>query len=339
MRAKTKTHNQKPHPLKTTYPQHHQRIQTYRRKNRTKNILAAMLLVVACLASIYPVVSTLWNNHKLAKVATQYNQLENQQKPTENNTPSPAVQDALRYNQQLRVNPITPPPIGQDQTHPDYPKYAKTLDSGNGVMAGLTIPSVGISLPVYHGTEAHTLTQGAGHVYGTQLPVGGEDTTTALAAHTGLVSASMFDRLGDVKDGDRAYLQIPGTTLVYEKIGQKVVQPDDTEAISHKQGTDTLYLITCTPYGVNTERLVAEFRRIPPPVPVPDLTKSTGNAFSWQWWMTIVVGAAAIVSLLAIVWLRRMNAAALREEHAFLIGEFGGRWKWDKRHGWVGYGE
>ena len=122
-------------------------------------------------------------------------------------------------------------------------------------MAGLTIPSVGISLPVYHGTEAHTLTQGAGHVYGTQLPVGGEDTTTALAAHTGLVSASMFDRLGDVKDGDRAYLQIPGTTLVYEKIGQKSSPNQTTQRpISHKQGTDTLYLVTCTPLWPSNTR-------------------------------------------------------------------------------------
>ena len=133
----------------------------------------------------------------------------------------------------------------------------------NGIMGYIRIPAIDVELPIYHGVENSTLEQGVGHLPGSSLPVGGESTHAVLAAHSGLASQRMFTDLEQLREGDRFYLSVLGETLAYEIDQMLVVEPDDAAALELQPGMDLVTLITCTPYGVNTHRLLVRGKRVP----------------------------------------------------------------------------
>ena len=135
--------------------------------------------------------------------------------------------------------------------------------NNNGIMGYIRIPSIDVELPIYHGVENSTLEQGVGHLPGSSLPVGGESTHAVLAAHSGLASQRMFTDLEQLREGDRFYLSVLGETLAYEIDQMLVVEPDDAAALELQPGMDLVTLITCTPYGVNTHRLLVRGKRVP----------------------------------------------------------------------------
>lgn len=136
-------------------------------------------------------------------------------------------------------------------------QYASLLNlAGNGVMGYVEIPKLGTRLPIYHGTDADVLEYGVGHLIGSSLPVGGADTHTALSGHSGLSSSKIFSDLGKLQTGDRFMLKVLDKTLVYEVNQIRVVEPGDTAPLAIERGMDYCTLITCTPYGINTHRLL-----------------------------------------------------------------------------------
>ena len=135
--------------------------------------------------------------------------------------------------------------------------------NNNGIMGYIRIPAIDVELPIYHGVENSTLEQGVGHLPGSSLPVGGESTHAVLAAHSGLASQRMFTDLEQLREGDRFYLSVLGETLAYEIDQMLVVEPDDAAALELQPGMDLVTLITCTPYGVNTHRLLVRGKRVP----------------------------------------------------------------------------
>ena len=134
--------------------------------------------------------------------------------------------------------------------------------NGDGIMGYIRIPAIDVALPIYHGVEGETLEKGVGHLPGSSLPVGGESTHAVLAAHSGLASQRMFTDLEQLQMGDTFYISVLGDTLAYEVDQILVVEPDDTSALSREVGQDYVTLITCTPYGINTHRLLVRGKRV-----------------------------------------------------------------------------
>lgn len=180
-------------------------------------------------------------------------------------------------------------------------EYQSLLDSGDGVMGAIRIPKISVNLPVYHGTSELTLASGAGHLYGSSLPVGGKNTHSVITGHRGLVEAAMFTRLDEMRVGDYFYLDVMGRTLGYKVDRITEINPDDTSKLKIVPGEDRVTLMTCTPYGVNTHRLLVSALRsaIPGEIPAEDDAAKDVRVIAG------VVSAATLLVGLLLVWLLR----------------------------------
>lgn len=180
-------------------------------------------------------------------------------------------------------------------------EYQGLLDSGGGVMGTIRIPKISVNLPIYHGTSQSALASGAGHLYGSSLSVGGKNTHAVITGHRGLVNATMFTRLDEMRVGDYFYLDVMGHTLGYQVDRISVIEPNDTSKLKIVPGEDRVTLMTCTPYGVNTHRLLVSAVRSSIPDVIPDESDAAKDA------RLIAIVAAVITLLLGLVllWLRR----------------------------------
>ena len=203
-------------------------------------------------------------------------------------------QAAERYNAMLSGAAITEggasaPPLA----------YAQQLTVG-GAMCYVEIPKIGVYLPVQHGTDADTLEKSVGHVVGTSLPVGGESTHAVLSAHSGMASSKLFSDIDQLTEGDTFYIHVLGDTLAYKVDAIHTVLPTDTSLLQIEDNKDLVTLVTCTPFGVNTHRLLVRGHRVPyvPEQEVPAATEKP-VASSWtQHYLTglgIGLGAVAVV--------------------------------------------
>lgn len=141
--------------------------------------------------------------------------------------------------------------------------YNSLLDQSNGIMGSIEIPKIDVDLPIYHGTSDEVLQVGIGHIQGTSLPIGGENTHCVLSGHRGLPGSKLFTRLDEMEEGDLFFIQVLGETLAYKVYNIQVVEPDDVSVMEIEAGRDDCSLITCTPYGLNTHRLVVTGERVP----------------------------------------------------------------------------
>lgn len=171
--------------------------------------------------------------------------------------------DARRYNEELAGDPVHDPFIpGSGYALPSG--YQSVLDAtGDGVMATLEIPKIGIRLPVYHGTSEETLEKGAGHLEQTALPIGEKGCRPIITGHRGLPEAELFTRLDELAEGDTFILRVLGESLAYRVCDIEVIAPDDMERTASVPDKDLVTLVTCTPYGVNTHRLLVTGERCP----------------------------------------------------------------------------
>lgn len=172
------------------------------------------------------------------------------------------LEEAASYNAALagmQVKLTDPFKAGDTALFPDYSAALRFNDAG--IMGYVDIPGIGVYLPIYHGTAAETLLAGVGHLEGSSLPVGGENTHTVLTGHTGLNRSKMFTDLINMEEGDLFFLHVLGETLAYEVCGIHVVLPEEQEKLQIRRGEDLCTLVTCTPYGVNDHRLLVTGRR------------------------------------------------------------------------------
>lgn len=183
--------------------------------------------------------------------------------------------DATRYEKATADDPAMSNLLTEaqqyNQTHPFNPKdgmgdqeYQKQLNKPDGIMASVDYPRLGIKLAVRHGTSEDVLSSGAGHLPGTSLPVGGKNTRTVITGHRG-GTTPLFTRLGEAKEGDVFHITAAGQTIAYKVVDIRVIQPTDTQSLAPRKGEDLATLLTCTPYGVNTERLAVTGVRIKMP--------------------------------------------------------------------------
>lgn len=277
---------------------------TTRRRHRYRS---TVYLVLGILVLLTPVVLTHINNVEQQRIAEQYSQhalrLSEQER-------SALLNEARQYNQDLGEHPVTDPWGGvPDRNSTEYQRYEDLLAS-DAMMARVRIPSVGIDAPVYHGTNQSTLAMGVGHVYGTALPVGGEGTHSVLAGHTGLATVTMFDNISHVKDGDIMIVEVAGETLAYRVDQIKTVLPNQLEDVMSEAGHDRITLVTCTPYGINTHRLLIRGERTE--LPADALTQ---HYFSpWQPWMIFAV-VVALIALIILLMRARKRRQQKRTTH------------------------
>lgn len=180
-------------------------------------------------------------------------------------------------------------------------EYQGLLDSGGGVMGTIRIPKISVKLPIYHGTSESALASGAGHLYGSSLPVGGKNTHAVLTGHRGLVEAAMFTRLDEMRVGDYFYIEVMGRTLGYQVDRITVIEPNDTSQLKIVPGEDRVTLMTCTPYGVNTHRLLVSATRSA----IPDEIPAENDAVKDARTIGVIAGVATLVLGMLLVWLRR----------------------------------
>ncbi|WP_336659988.1 class C sortase [Leucobacter sp. USHLN153] len=194
-----------------------------------------------------------------------------------------------------------------------YAKYLDQLNQGTkGVMGRIRIPEIKVKLPIRHGTSDEVLHEGVGHLYGSELPVGGEGTRSVLTGHSGLADAVLFTDLNKLKSGDRIFIDIYDQTFSYRVTSFDVVEPSDTSKIKPTPGKDMITLVTCTPIGINSHRLLVHAER---ELPTPAGAHSEAPTIPGFPWFTIYLPAALGLSVW-YVWAGVRRVRKLREEHA-----------------------
>jgi sortase A len=219
------------------------------------NLLIILVLVVGVGLLAYPTVSNWWNTVHASRAIAQYNEMVDAIDAAE----VQEMLDAARaYNRDLVMDSQRFTPSEEDSA-----RYDSLLDiSGTGIMGYVEIPKISVDLPIYHGTEDSILQVAVGHIEGSSLPVGGKDTHVAISGHCGLPSAKLFTKLDTLEEGDLFSVNVLGETLSYEVDQISVVLPDNFSPLEFEDGQDQVTLITCTPYGVNSHRLMVRGSRV-----------------------------------------------------------------------------
>lgn len=222
-------------------------------------ILAIVMFLLAMSLTLYPIVSNFVNEKYASQIHTAYQEVIEQ---TDDSDLRKAKDLANAYNHTLI--PGAADAYSQESLQSASQDYASQLNvAGNGIMGYVEIPKISVNLPIYHGTENDSLELGIGHLLGSSLPVGGESTHTILSGHSGMASQKMFTDLEQLTSGDIFYLHVLKETLAYQVEEIHTVLPYDTSLLGIVPGEDLCTLITCTPYGVNTHRLLMRGTRIP----------------------------------------------------------------------------
>ena len=231
-------------------------------KRRTTTIIISVILFLFALGlTLYPVVANYVNQKYASEVHTAYLEVVEQADDT-------ALQEArelaILYNQAIVPGTAATDAYSKEAILSASEDYGHQLNvAGDGIMGYIEIPTINVNLPIYHGTGSDSLERGVGHLLGSSLPVGGESTHAILTGHSGMASQKMFTDLVQVEVGDVFYLHILNETLAYQVRELNTVLPHDTSLLGISSGEALCTLITCTPYGINTHRLLVTGNRIP----------------------------------------------------------------------------
>ena len=254
-------------------------------------LLAAACGVVALGLLLYPLVGELLSEKYHSDVETSYTAAI---EDTDDAELTAQREAAEQYNAMLSGATITE----GGASAPPLP-YAEQLTVG-GVMAYVDIPQIGVYLPVQHGTGAETLEKSVGHVAGTSLPVGGENTHAVLSAHSGMASSKLFSDIDQLEKGDTFYVHVLGEVLAYEVDAINTVLPTDTSLLQIEEGKDLVTLVTCTPFGVNTHRLLVRGHRVPYTPEQESATTAEKPAAS-SWTQHYLIGLGIGLGAVAVV--------------------------------------
>lgn len=278
---------------------------------RFQRILPFLIILLGIAVVLYPVVGTIWQNQNQQQQAQSYTSRISNNFSTEQR--DAAIQAAHQWNIDNAGGPILDPWLARiDESNLQYQEYLEQLNLDE-VMARVIIPSISSDLPVFHGTAEETLERGIGHLYGSSLPVGGEGTHAVLTGHTGLSHATLWDNLVNVEMGDAFYVNVAGETLKYEVSDIRVVLPEETDSLTPILGEDLITLITCTPYGVNSHRLLVTGHRVPMDEAEAQEALAQGS-MPWQWWMTLAIAMAGLALLfLLLLWWRSVKKRKAEE--------------------------
>ena len=230
-------------------------------KNHIRRLISVFSIIgfIACtVLLLYPVISDRWNRYRDMQLITEYNEKAVQMDTKEYDA---LMKKASDYNQYLVTQNRN---IVTDAEYDPDAYYETLLNfTGNGIMGYIEIPKIDLTEPIYHYSTEVSLGIGIGHIHGSSLPTGGRTTHTVLTGHRGLPNQKFFSDLDKLKPGDKFYMHILNQTLAYKVYKIKVIEPTDVDELMIENGRDLATLVTCTPYGVNTHRLLVMGRRTP----------------------------------------------------------------------------
>lgn len=281
-----------------------------------KNVVRIILIVGFCVGliiSLYPLISNIYSRKNQMDVINKYQEdiekIDGQEMANE-------LELANAYNRKLNqtivlTDPFDPSAIDMaDDAYYDILNY-----TDDGVMAYINIPKIDVNLPIYHGTDSEHMLKGVGHLVGTSFPVGGVDTHAVLSAHSGLSTAELFTNLADLKKGDLFYIHVLDDVLAYEVDKINVVKPDETNDLKIVPGQDYVTLVTCTPYGINSHRLLVRGHRVEydPDLEKQESKKTNNDVWFKEYIKSIVSGIGIIVLIIIfIVVLKRVKRVLRR---------------------------
>jgi sortase A len=255
-------------------------------------LVLVIIFFVGLALLLYPSVSDYWNGLHQSKAIADYNEIVAKMDSDEYNR---VLSAAVEYNSKL--------PIGSSKfTLNDEERqiYNSMLNiSPDGTMGYIEIPSINCTLPIYHGTSNSVLEVGVGHLEGSSLPVGGESTHCVLSGHRGLPSAKLFSNLDKLVEGDIFMIRTLDEVLTYQVDQILIVLPDDIDALAIEKGKDYCTLVTCTPYGVNTHRLLVRGHRIPN-LSESEQMRITGDAMQIE---PMIAAPFAAIPIVVVIWL------------------------------------
>lgn len=224
---------------------------------------------------------------------------------------------ALTYNRKLNQTVILSDPFDPNAISMADEQYYEILNFTNdGVMGYIKIPRIGVNLPIYHGTDQEHMLKGVGHLVGTSLPIGGVDSHAVLSAHSGLSSADLFTNLVDLEKGDLFYIYVLDEVLAYEVDNIKVVKPTETDDLRITKGEDYVTLVTCTPFGINSHRLLVRGHRVEynPDDEKKEANKSNDDIWFKEYIKSIISGVGVIVVILVIVFVAKRITRKVRRK-------------------------
>ena len=281
-----------------------------------KNVVRIILIVGFCVGliiSLYPLISNIYSRKNQMDVINKYQEdiekIDGQEMANE-------LELANAYNRKLNqtivlTDPFDPSAIDMaDDAYYDILNY-----TDDGVMAYINIPKIDVNLPIYHGTDSEHMLKGVGHLVGTSFPVGGVDTHAVLSAHSGLSTAELFTNLADLKKGDLFYIHVLDDVLAYEVDKINVVKPDETNDLKIVPGQDYVTLVTCTPYGINSHRLLVRGHRVEydPDLEKQESKKANNDVWFKEYIKSIVSGIRIIVLIIIfIIVLKRVKRVLRR---------------------------
>lgn len=272
-----------------------------KRKNTIIIICFILVILLGAGAAAYPLIASINNEHTQSLVQTEYAEKLQQLDTSEIDA---ALAAAREYNKTISTVQIE----DVDKIKADLPPYEDLLNlANNGIMGYIEIPAINIDLPIYHGTTGAAMEKGAGHMEGTSLPVGGIGTHAVISAHSGMASAKLFTDLDKLKLGDMFFITVCNQKLAYEVDNIAVVEPTDIDLIRIDTQQDYVTLLTCTPYGVNTHRLLVRGHRVEMAeeaiAEVEEKAKPEGSTWIEKYEQGILIGIAIFLGLLLIALL------------------------------------
>ena len=275
-------------------------------KNRITTVLLALVFLAGLSLLLYPTVSDYWNSFHASRAVAAYAQEVADLNGAEYDRLLEAARD---YNARAaqRSNTFA-------LTEAEQEEYQSLLNmDGTGIMGYIEIPAINVSLPIYHGTDDNVLQIAAGHISWTSLPVGGESSHCVLSGHRGLPSAKLFTNLDQLVEGDTFTIRVLDEVLTYEVAQILIVEPEDVSALEIIPGRDLCTLVTCTPYGINTHRLLVRGTRIENE-PQAQTVRVTSDAVQIEPLLVAPVLAAPVLLILLLVLLLPGKQKRKKEE-------------------------
>ena len=287
-------------------------------KKKSSKIVIILIFLAGLSLLLYPFVANQWNNHRQKQLIGNYESVISDKEAAGNIDYAAEMKKAEAYNDALLPSILPDSFAVADASTETDSSYEDSLNiAGDGMMGIVEIPKIAIKLPIYHGTGDEVLQKAAGHLEGSSLPIGGESTHAVISAHRGLPSASLFTDLDQLEIGDHFLIHVLDETLCYEVDQILVVDPEDTSALAVEDGEDLVTLLTCTPYGVNTQRLMVRGHRVPyeEQAVADEQTPLSGFSLHTNYLLWVVVGIVITGVFILILFLREKKLQKKAAKH------------------------
>ena len=298
-------------------------------RRRLSNIAPLVLVLVGLAILLYPTISNFLIEQNASRMIESYGDAVDALSEEERLA---ILDEAHAYNAALAAR-AGAGSAGEADSAPSaesaalLERYNEVLDlNGNGMMGYISIPSIEVTLPIYHGVEEQVLQEAVGHIEGTSLPVGGMATHAVLSGHRGLPSAKLFTDLDQMQEGELFFIRVLDETFAYQVDGIETVLPDETSSLAIRAGEDRVTLVTCTPYGINSHRLLVHAHAVPY---VPEMDELVGKPGSFinipLPYLLLIIALAVLAVVFAVLRHRqRRDARESRRSDGHASGRGGG---------------